>query len=141
MYRIVVPVDDDVDRATAQAQHVANLPGETDGITVTVAHAYQDDAKDTDDRLPEDESPGVTSAVQILQEAEILVETREIFSPVSEGILDLVAELGADSIVMSGRKRSPTGKALFGSVSQKVILNSNVPVTVVDDEWTTDSDS
>lgn len=48
----------------------------------------------------------------------------------TEGILDYVDEEGIDLIVMGARKRSPTGKVLFGSVSQSVILNTDVPVMV-----------
>lgn len=43
-------------------------------------------------------------------------------------ILQYAADNGARYIVVGTRKRSPTGKALFGSVSQSVLLNSSCPV-------------
>ena len=131
MYQIVVPVDNDVSRAVAQAQYVANLPGKMEDISVTVAHAYDDRNSSSGDRLPDEESSGVTKAVNHLSETGVSVATRELYDPVAESITDLATELNADKIVISGRKRSPTGKALFGSVTQSVILNSEIPVTVV----------
>lgn len=129
MYQIVVPVDDDVDRAVAQARYVTELPGDSTEIDVTVAHAYRD-VNRTDDN-PDEESKAVIQAVSRLRDAGLSVEQRELYTPVAEGILELTADLDADAIVMSGRKRSPTGKALFGSVTQSVILDARVPVTVV----------
>lgn len=49
----------------------------------------------------------------------------------SENILDYAESNDIDLIVMGGRKRSPAGKMLFGSVTQSVILHADVPVTVV----------
>ena len=46
-------------------------------------------------------------------------------------IMACAEELGARYVVLGGRQRSPTGKALFGSVAQKVIINSPVPVLSV----------
>jgi nucleotide-binding universal stress UspA family protein len=37
-------------------------------------------------------------------------------------------------LVISGRRRSPTGKALFGNKTQKVLLNVNCPVVTRMDE-------
>lgn len=129
MYQIVVPVDDDVDRAVAQARYVTELPGDSTEVDVTVAHAYRD--VDRTDDNPDEESKAVIQAVSRLRDAGLSVEQRELYTPVAEGILELTADLDADAIVMSGRKRSPTGKALFGSVTQSVILDARVPVTVV----------
>lgn len=51
----------------------------------------------------------------------------------AEEVLELAAERDCDHIFIAGRKRSPTGKALFGDDTQRVILDANVPVTVLTD--------
>ncbi|MFW5949880.1 MAG: universal stress protein [archaeon] len=46
-------------------------------------------------------------------------------------IVDLSEEIEADRIIVGGRKRSPSGKAVFGSVAQDIMLEAPCPVTFV----------
>lgn len=48
-----------------------------------------------------------------------------------EGVVELAEELEADLVLVGGRNRSPTGKAVFGSTAQEIILNAPCPVTFV----------
>jgi nucleotide-binding universal stress UspA family protein len=43
-------------------------------------------------------------------------------------IVTYADEVDARYVVIGGRRRSPTGKALFGSVTQRVMLSASVPV-------------
>ncbi|WP_331234120.1 universal stress protein [Natronorarus salvus] len=43
-------------------------------------------------------------------------------------IVEYADEHDVRYIVVSGRKRSPAGKILFGSVTQSILLNANCPV-------------
>jgi len=49
----------------------------------------------------------------------------------AEKIVALAGELDADRVVVGGRRRSPSGKAVFGSVAQDVMLEAPCPVTFV----------
>ncbi|WP_306060333.1 universal stress protein [Natronococcus wangiae] len=49
----------------------------------------------------------------------------------AEEILDYASETDARYLVIGGRKRSPIGKALFGSVTQSVLLEADQPVVAV----------
>lgn len=50
---------------------------------------------------------------------------------VPQALLDLVASTGAGVLVVGTRRRSAVGKLLLGSVVQRVILDSPVPVLSV----------
>lgn len=49
----------------------------------------------------------------------------------TEEIVDVADELDARYVVIGGRKRSPVGKAVFGSVTQSVLLTADRPVVTV----------
>ncbi|QLG61161.1 universal stress protein [Halorarum salinum] len=59
------------------------------------------------------------------------VEAVGLLGDASAEIVDYASERGARYVVVGGRKRSPTGKAVFGSVTQSVLLNADVPVLTV----------
>ncbi len=50
----------------------------------------------------------------------------------ADAVLDEIADRGdVDRLVIGMRRRSPVGKALLGSVSQRLLLDSPVPVLAV----------
>lgn len=48
----------------------------------------------------------------------------------TEVLLDYIDDEDIDVVVIGARKRSPTGKLLFGSMTQSLILHADVPVMV-----------
>lgn len=49
----------------------------------------------------------------------------------ADRILETAEREGCDHVFIAGRKRSPTGKAIFGDTTQQVILNFDGIVSVV----------
>ena len=73
----------------------------------------------------------VQTVASRLDETDIEYEIRGRIGDAGDQICDVAADVDADRIVVGGRKRSPTGKALFGSTAQSVILSAPCPVTFV----------
>lgn len=64
----------------------------------------------------------------------IPIEIRgDVTDDAGESIVALASDLDADRVVVGGRKRSPAGKAVFGSTAQHVLLGADQPVTFVRD--------
>lgn len=130
MYHVVIAVDEETDRARRQASAVADLPSAADEVRATLLHVFT-------------ENPGGASATQVgsVRRAEELLENEGIEVDIAERsgdpaatVLDFADEEAADCICVGGRNRSPAGKAIFGSVSQSVILQADRPVLVTGGE-------
>lgn len=81
-----------------------------------------------------DRSMSAQKARGIAREIAESVDGVEQFEPVGlEGdpateLLEYVDEQDASYVVVSARKRSPMGQAVFGSVTQSLLLNADCPV-------------
>ncbi|WP_132057275.1 universal stress protein [Halorussus amylolyticus] len=133
----------DADRIENLAQAVVDVAKPT-GATVVVAHVFtRDEFDDVIDRLDYDPE-GEISADEVAArhatvreltdhfvDAGVTYQVRGAVGAHGETIVDLANEVGADRVVVGGRTRSPTGKAVFGSTAQEVMLSSPCPVTFV----------
>ena len=68
---------------------------------------------------------GVTSDV-----TDYAVTVGRIGDP-TEQIVQYALEKDASYVIVGGRKRTPTGKAIFGSITQSVLLEAEQPVVTV----------
>lgn len=134
---VIVAAVDRSDRSAAVFAEAAAL-GEAYGEPVHVVHAMSvSDYLDHQDRSEESgegvdtrriESVATEVAEAAVGDCEVPVEAVGLEgSPASE-IVSYAEEHEARYVVVSGRKRSPAGKALFGSVTQSVLLNASCPV-------------
>lgn len=128
MYRILVPIDSSEARTTAQVEAVSALPHGSDSVEVTLLRVFADQ-----------EAAENTSVMQLstgkmaeerLTASGLAVETMARHGDPAEQILNAAAEIDADLIVLGGRKRSPLGSLVFGSVSQAVTLDATRPVVI-----------
>ncbi|MDG5775455.1 universal stress protein [Haloarculaceae archaeon H-GB2-1] len=121
----------------------ANVAGPADA-TVVLLHVFdRDEYESLQHRLGIDPSSETTpsdvakryetvkTVADALEARGIEVEIRGALGDEGDSIVRVAGTVGADMVVVGGRKRSPTGKAVFGSVAQRVMLNSPCPVTFV----------
>jgi nucleotide-binding universal stress UspA family protein len=116
------------DAALERALHVSRTHA-TDLVVLNVARGeavlepkrlYDDPAADLVKRL---DASGVPYVLR-----------REIISrPAAEAVLQIVDEIKPEMLVIGLRKRSATGKLLFGSTAQRILLDAPCDVLAVKD--------
>ncbi|RQG94899.1 universal stress protein [Natrarchaeobius chitinivorans] len=149
MYRVLIPVDERESTAVAVVDTLLAMPGDPADYRAVVmnVHTEASGGLSTDQKVGTSADDGgrgdteffdevdlpasVTTAVDRLEDAGVDATVRREQGDVAKQIVSVAREIDTDLVVMSGRKRSPSGKVLFGSVTQSVLLSADVPVTVV----------
>jgi len=142
MYRVLLPVGGDVEHVLSAADAVISLPNATTEVEAEILNVYEGfeasgegGRVDSEDVWNEENYPDSVGVVEDrLTEAGVSVSKRREHGDPAETIISVAEELDVDNITMSGRRRSPTGKMLFGSTTQSVLLAGDRPVTVILDD-------
>ncbi len=142
MYHVLVPIDDDETRVRSQAEAVLGLAAATD-VRAEVLHVYEEIDTPADEAgsstIEEinrnlDRIQGLPDTadllVELLREAGVETAVHDGTGDPEEAIHAVATEFDVDAIVLGARRRSPVGKAIFGSVTQAVILETDRPVMV-----------
>lgn len=137
---IVVAVRD-VDDQRPLTDAVIDVAGPTDA-SVMLARAYEEEeyeqrVDELDFEMPPStddvaqRSQSVRDAAATLDDAGIGYDVRGVVGEEGDAFVDLADSVDSDLLYVQGKGRTPTGKALFGSTPQKILLNSPCPVTYV----------
>jgi len=130
----------DADRLDSLANAVIEVADPT-GATVVVLHAFEEDGfaavrerLDDSDATPTEAArrqKTVRELTATLGDADVSSEVRGGVGGKSDVIVSTAEDADADRAFVAGRNRSPTGKAVFGSTAQSVMLTAPCPVTFV----------
>jgi nucleotide-binding universal stress UspA family protein len=133
----------DRDRIDRLAEEAIDMAGPS-GARVVISHVFTREEyaqyRDSLDYTPDSEvTPHVVARRfdpirelgSALEAAGVEYDVRGALGEEGDEITELVEDEDADMVVVSGRKRSAVGKAVFGSTAQKVMLSAPCPVTYV----------
>lgn len=126
MKTILLCIDTSVERTKTQVESITRQPFERSQTKVHIYHVFRSDGEDAD----VESLSSVKKATELLEDEGFTVEVSQSGGDPARDIIEKADEIDADSISLVSRKRTPTGKALFGSVTQQVILESGSPVLV-----------
>jgi len=122
--RILLPTDGNprTHQAIEQAKEVAELSGGTVHVVSVVPPNAPDDSDATD---------AIESAGEALSASDVPVRTALLRGQPYEEILEYAAEVDVDLIVMGTEGRSGLDRFMIGSVTERVLRTTDVPVMAV----------
>ncbi len=142
MYDIVMAVDGDETRVSRQINAIEDLPAKEE-LSVVVLYVHEEVDMPADEAGTQvinainddiDDLQGLPDTVQdaqdTLEEYGVSVNVSELKGDPATVIRDVADEVDANAICVAGRNRNPVGKAIFGSVTQEVLLESDRTVIV-----------
>lgn len=117
------------DRYGRMAVDVALALARRDGTDVVVVNATRGDAY-IDPRYAQRDQ--LEEIRRVLESSEVPFTLRQTMgADVADQVIGVLDEVGGALLVVALRQRSPVGKMLMGSVAQKLLLDSPVPVLAV----------
>jgi nucleotide-binding universal stress UspA family protein len=130
----------DYERVERLAEETIDIAGPT-GASVVLAHAFTTEGYEeaqsnlqleeaTPDKIAE-RNATIRDLEDVLAGTDIDYTIRGTVGDPGETMVDLAETCAADIVVVGGRERSPTGKALFGSVAQSIMLEAPCPTLYV----------
>ena len=117
---------DSVETSERLAAYIEARAGEGDTI-------YAVNSLPGGDRTSEEDVRAGREALDVLEDAAVEVDGHQLVrgnSP-QEDLMQFAADHDADELVVGIRKRSPTGKLVFGSTAQDLLLSIDLPVVCV----------
>lgn len=134
----IVAAIDQSERAESVIRQAKQLADDVD-VDLHVVHVGEAGVPKPEHGYDADSEKAITrqQAVQMARSIAEDIEGLQEFEPVGlEGnpaaeILEYSTTQDAEYIVVSARKRSPLGQAIFGSVTQSLLLNADRPVVAV----------
>lgn len=133
----------DAERSHRLAEIVVDLAAPT-GARVVLAHVFTaseyqstleslnvgDSGELTEDEVARRHAT-IRDIARTLDDAGLDYDVRGHVGEHGPAIVSIAETTDADLVLVGGRKRSPTGKAVFGSTAQEVMLSAPCPVTFV----------
>ena len=138
-YRVLVPIDQNEERALTQAGYVADLPAASERVEAVLLHVFTpEESEEIPDELgtykSADRIASVRRAREYLDERDVTVTLLDASGAPAAAIVEAAEDHDAAAVVVGGRKRSTAEEAVFGSVTQSVIHGTARPVVVTGDE-------
>jgi len=144
---VLLAVGTEDEKRTEQLAKEAIAIAEPSGAAVVLTHVFTDDEFDgvrsrlgVDDASEGSTPNAVAKRHTTTRELSKALDAASVDHSVRGGVGNHADEVvaaaeavEADRVVVGGRRRSPAGKAMFGSTAQDVMLSAPCPVTFVRD--------
>ncbi|MXR51911.1 universal stress protein [Halovenus sp. WSH3] len=138
---VLVAVDEgDTDRLDALATTAVDIAGPA-AATVELVRVFSETAYDDAEAGLDRPEPTPTQVAQesgaleplerAVNEAGLSYRIHGCLSDATHGVVSLTENLSADLVLVGGSRRSPSGKVVFGSTAQELMVDAPCPVTLV----------